>query len=429
MFFGGAAGGGKSDALLMAALQYVDVPHYNAILFRRTYADLTLPGALLDRARDWLEQTDAKWDDREHTWRFPRTRDCDLHGASCPSEWGGSLTFGYLQTDRTKFRYQSADFQFIGFDELTQFSQSMYLYLFTRLRKEAGLRVPLRMRSASNPGGFGHDWVKQRFLVSAKEYGAVFVPSKLQDNPSLDYDAYVRSLERLDPVTRERMLRGDWDVRDEGMFRRQWFKVIDAQPSFQRPPRKVRYWDLAATEETTSNNPDATCGTLLARDENRRFYVLDVRYAKAGAHDVESLVRATAIEDGKDVPVRIEQEPGAAGKSLISYYTRHVLPGWDVRGVPSSRDKVTRAAPWASQAEAGNVTVVRGPWLGRWLDEHEAFPNVEHDDQVDSASGGMAQLLTAAVGQSSSYRDPVATVPVIRRGDLVLRGAKYVDKP
>ncbi|GAF75153.1 unnamed protein product, partial [marine sediment metagenome] len=91
-FYGGAAGGGKSDALLMAALQYVDVPDYAAILFRRTYADLALPGALMDRAGEWLGGTEAHWSGQDKRWTFPS---------------GATLTFGYLDTDADRYRYQS----------------------------------------------------------------------------------------------------------------------------------------------------------------------------------------------------------------------------------------------------------------------------------------------------------------------------------
>ena len=136
VFYGGAAGGGKTDALLMAALQYVDVPGYRALLFRRTFADLNLPGALMDRARDWLGGTPARWNAHDHVWTFPS---------------GASLTFGYLETERDKYRYQSSELQYIGFDELTQFGESQYLYLFSRLRRLAGSEVPLRMRSSLKP--------------------------------------------------------------------------------------------------------------------------------------------------------------------------------------------------------------------------------------------------------------------------------------
>src|SRR5687767_893160 len=110
-FFGGSAGGGKSDALLMAALQYVDVPGYAAIIFRRSYTDLALPGAIMSRAQEWLANSDAKWNDNEKQFTFPS---------------GAVVTFAYLKAPNDKFRYQSAEFQFVGFDELTHFPEDDY---------------------------------------------------------------------------------------------------------------------------------------------------------------------------------------------------------------------------------------------------------------------------------------------------------------
>lgn len=418
-FFGGAAGGGKSDALLMGALQYVDVPRYNAILFRRSYADLSLPGALLDRARDWLEPTDAKWNDREHTWTFPNPE----YDATIYKD-GASLTFAYLQTEKQRHRYASADFQFIGFDELTTFTEVMFRFLFSRLRREEGHQVPLRMRSASNPGNIGHMWVHRRYIDPGTP-GAVFIPSLVQDNPSLDIEQYLKSLDQLDPITRARLLKGDWNVRDEGMFKRSWFHHVDAAPLGLK---RVRYWDLAATEEANDNDPDWTCGTLFGLDPRTRLlYMLDEQRVRASPQGVEALVRNTAAADGHAVPIYIEQEPGASGKSLISYYSRHVVQGYELHGVSSSGSKETRAAPFASQAEAGNIYVVNGPWVNDFYDEAEGFPMVDHDDQVDSWSGSFAALMKGNEVKSQTYIRPPQQ-EVIRRGDLVLRGSRYRDR-
>ena len=152
-FYGGAAGGGKSIALLMAALQYVDVPHYNAIIFRKTFSELELPEALMDVASQWLTpyklKKEVRWSDRKKTWTFPS---------------GAKLTFGYLDTPRDKHRYQSAAFHFIGFDEATAFTEEDYLYMFSRCRKtKYQIDVPLRIR-AVQPGNIGHKWVKKRFV-------------------------------------------------------------------------------------------------------------------------------------------------------------------------------------------------------------------------------------------------------------------------
>lgn len=192
--YGGAAGGGKSVALLMAALQHVDVPSYSAALFRRTFTDLALPGAVMDLAHQWLGPTAARWIDQQKVWRFPS---------------GATLAFGYLDGPRDHFRYQGAEFQFVGFDELTQFDERPYTYLFSRLRRpRAGADVPLRMRGATNPGGIGHRWVKRRFLDAPGE--RVFVPARLDDNPHLDADEYRAALAELDAVTRAQLESGQW---------------------------------------------------------------------------------------------------------------------------------------------------------------------------------------------------------------------------
>lgn len=194
-FYGGAAGGGKSAALLMAALQYVDVPGYAALILRRTYKDLSLPGGLMDMAEQWLCNTDAKWRESTKTWSFPS---------------GSKLTFGHMEHEGDKYRYKSSEFQYIAFDELTEFSESMYRFMFSRLRKRADISVPLRMRSASNPDGSGFDWVRKRMIEEGKVRNILFVPATLNDNPYLDGQAYRESLEHLDTLTQERLLHGNW---------------------------------------------------------------------------------------------------------------------------------------------------------------------------------------------------------------------------
>jgi len=201
--YGGAAGGGKSDALLMASLQYIDVPGYAALLLRRRITDSSLPGAILTRSHEWMTESDAKWNGEKRTWTFPS---------------GATLTFGYLDRPQDKFRYQSSEFQFIGFDELTQFEEEEYTYLFSRLRRRAALDVPLRMRGASNPGGVGHDWVRRRFLIEGHAHGRWFIPARVDDNPHLDREEYMRSLASLDHLTRAQLLEGDWNVGDDGLL-------------------------------------------------------------------------------------------------------------------------------------------------------------------------------------------------------------------
>lgn len=388
VLYGGAAGGGKSNALLMAALQYVDVPGYRALLLRRTFADLALPGALMDRAEAWLRGTDAKWNERDKTWTFPS---------------GATLSFGYLEAEKDKYRYQGAEFQFIGFDELTQFTQTQYTYLFSRLRRLEGVLVPLRMRAASNPGGVGHEWVYQRFFVEGRAKGRVFISARLDDNPHLDQEEYRESLAELDPITRRQLEHGDWAAKHEGdVFRRDWFRIIepDDVPREVHRAAPMRFWDFAATEKTTGNDPDFTAGAkgvLVGGD----LYILDVRRFRAAPEEVERRVRQTADEDGRQVMVHLEQEPGASGKITISHYERNVLDGYIVAADRPTGPKRERWKPFVSLAARGKVYLVRGPWVTAFLDEAESVPWVEdstHDDQIDAASGLYSKLMAGDAG-------------------------------
>lgn len=393
VLFGGAAGGGKSDWLLEGALQYVDRPGYAALILRRTFKQLELEGGLIERASEWLAGTDAQPMDGGRKWVFPS---------------GAVLQFGYLDGPRDHENYQGSNWHYVGFDELTQFLEKQYRYLFSRLRRGLLDGIPTRMRAASNPGGIGHDWVKQRFGIYLpdgdpdqrrmcqrptwiSEHDRAFLPAFVEDNPGLDVDDYVMNLMELDAVTGAQLRKGDWEAREPGQyFRAEWFRIVDHAPS--SPTRTVRYWDLAATEPHAANtDPDWTAGLKLARDEHG-WIVVDVQRFRRRPEGVEQRVKAMAMIDGRDVPVRMEEESGASGKSLTSHYARDVVPGHDLRGRRPGTDKETRARPVSSKAELGLIRLVRAPWNQPFLDELEGFPEVEHDDQVDAFSGAFNEL-------------------------------------
>jgi len=153
----------------------------------------------------------------------------------------------------------------------------------------------------------------------------------------------------------------------------------------------IRFWDLAATSKSkAARDPDYLSGTLMAEGE-RRFYICDEQRGQLDPEQVFDLVVLTAKNDGKKVKIRIEQEPGAAGKTLIQAYIK-ALAGFDVAGVPASGDKMTRAQPFASQVNAGNVVMLKGDWNKPMLAELAGFPNLRHDDQVDSSSGAFNEI-------------------------------------
>lgn len=378
-FYGGAARGGKSSALLIAALQYVEEPDYAALLFRRTYKDLALEDAIMDRADQWLRTTDARWEAQDKRWRFPS---------------GATLAFGYLDTEKDKYRYQSAAYQFIGFDELTHFMESQYLYLFSRLTRLEGSKIPLRMRAASNPGGVGHEWVKARFITPTQDelqnYSNFFIPAYLQDNPHVDQKAYEEMLNKLDPVTREQLRHGNWDISLEGnMFKQEWFEFVTSAPTTNR----VRYWDMAASAPKKGTYPDWTVGCLMSESKGIFFIEDIVRFQKTPA-DSEKIIKQTAQMDGIETKIRQEQEPGASGLIMIDHYARDILKGFAFQGSRITGSKVTRAQPLSAAAENGNIKIKRGaPWIGDLISELIPFPTVGvHDDMVDAASGAFNEL-------------------------------------
>lgn len=380
----------------MAALQYVDIPGYNALIVRRTFKDLALPQAIMYRSREWLAGTDASWDGNNYRFTFPS---------------GATLSFGYMEHAGDELRYQGAEFQFIGIDELTQFpNESQYLYLFSRLRRLASTDVPLRVRAASNPGGPGHEWVRRRFIdKDASEVNdRIFVPARVADNQHLDQKSYIESLMMLDAVQRARLLNGDWEASETGQkFQKAWFegKMLDYKP--EDCVSWVRFWDLAATEAKKGEDPDYTVGALLGRRKTGEVIIADITRIRATPGRVEDRVREIAERDGKGVAIRMEQEPGASGVSVAERYRRHVLFGYDYKAIRSTGSKEVRANPLAAMAEAGDLFLVRGPWNKDFLDELEAFPLPGfHDDQVDAASGALNALASRSGSAIQVTRSP-----------------------
>jgi len=296
-----------------------------------------------------------------------------------------------MDTDNDRFQYQSAAFQYVGWDELTQFNEVQYRYMFSRLRRLKGSNIPGRVRSASNPGGVGHDWVRQRFIAPHDDVDRVFIPAKLSDNPHLDADDYVESLGHLDAVTLAQYLDGNWDVLPEGdRFKREWFDApLQARPSFLT--QWVRYWDKAGTQD----GGDYTAGVLMGRGGGL-FYVLDVVRGQWSPAQRNAVIRQTTQQDAAVCPRYVvwqEQEGGSGGKeSALATITD--LAGYDVHAETVTGSKVVRANPFAAQAEVGNVKLIAGAWNAAYLDELCAFPDGPHDDQVDASSGAFAKLAT-----------------------------------
>lgn len=276
-FYGGAAGGGKSDALLMDMVKYRDVPGYSALIIRRTFKELIKADAIMDRAHQWFRGTAARWNAEKRNYTFPS---------------GATLEFGHFEHISDKWQYQSAAYQAIAFDEVTEFQEEQYTFLFSRLRRLKGSDVPTRIRSASNPGGVGHEWVQKRFIpddwspemaLQMKVYWKEgqdedgrktrrpFVPARVQDNPHLDQADYIESLAELDSVTRAQLLSGDWTIRPRGDILSMWDEQMHVigWETHVAPllgvPHIPKHWLLSVYEDMGQTEEHPAVTTWLAK--------------------------------------------------------------------------------------------------------------------------------------------------------------------
>lgn len=225
--YGGAAGGGKSETLVMEATRQVDIPHYKGLLLRKTYPQLT---ELIEKSLNYYPRAfpGAVYNDSKHTWRFPS---------------GAKIIFGSMQYTKDKFNYQGKAYDFIGFDELTHFTYDEYIYMLSRNRPN-GPGTRCYMRATANPGGIGHGFVKNRFVTAAKPVttiwepvavelpdgtklkkwmSRVFVPSSVFDNKKLleNDPNYLARLAALPKAERDALMYGNWDS-FSGQFFEEW---------------------------------------------------------------------------------------------------------------------------------------------------------------------------------------------------------------
>lgn len=189
--------------------------------------------------------------------------------------------------------------------------------------------------------------------------------------------------------------------REGGLFKRGWFQFRDAAPVGAR--RKVRAWDLAATKKATSNNPDWTAGVLMSRGQDGIFLIEGVERLRGSPMEVVGAIKSRATTDGRNVTIRLPQDPGQAGKAQAEQMVKD-LAGYPVKVERPTGDKATRAMPAAAQAEAGNIAILRtgdstrDAWIEPFLDELTMFPGAAHDDQVDAFADALSEL---ALGQAS----------------------------
>jgi phage terminase large subunit-like protein len=407
ILYGGAAGGGKSVALLAAAAQYVTESRYSALILRRTFRQLAKSDSILSLAKDWwLSNRDVRYNGDLYTFTFPS---------------GAVIEFGHMDTENAKHNYQGGGYRFVGYDELTQFTDTMYLYLFSRQRRDATSQIPLRMRATSNPGGIGHEWVKSRFIdPQTRHPSARFIPARLSDNPNIDRESYLESLSYLDPLTRDQLEKGDWDAVAGGRFQKAWFGWYRKDSpavefvSLNRNGQEIErfLWKNCARFQTC----DPAASTSTAAD----YFVLSTWLVTPRANvlwwgcereklelpeQVELCQRSYRINGPKFVAV----EEVLNQRGLAQLLRRSKNPLMVVHGVsPLGRDKLARAAGFINLVHDGRVFLPednRAFPLDDVIGELTRFtgdPDQDaHDDIVDSGSY-MAELLPSMGGGQSS---------------------------
>jgi predicted phage terminase large subunit-like protein len=401
-FYGGAAGGGKTWALLFEAARHVDTPNYYGAIFRREIAQITIQGGLWDESQKLYPMVGANPSISSRKWTFPS---------------GSTIRFEGCEQEIDKLKYQGAQFGFLGFDEVTHFTASQFWYLRSRCRSMTGIRPVVRATCNPDP----HSWVKQiiqPWLDGLKQPGELawylrenddlvevpagtpdaisitFIPAKVTDNQKLlsADPAYLANLKSLSLADRKALLEGSWEIVSTGnIFKHEWWKYYNEQSEYVDV---VRYWDFAATEATGKNDPDYTVGLKLGKTADGFFDVLDVQRFRESPSETERRIVATAAADGKAVTQFFEQEPGSSGKIVVDHYIRTVLSGYPAKAVKKTGSKLEEAKPVSAATENGLVRLPSGaPWVLPFTNEAAMFPSkTVHDDQVDALSGAFNQV-------------------------------------
>lgn len=405
VFYGGAAFGGKTYALLLWPLRWITNPRMSAVIFRRTYPEIEAPGGLWDESCTIYPLCQGVGSSRKY-WTFPS---------------GASITFSHMSDESDRFKWKSAQIPLIGFDQVETFTSEQVFYLFSRNRSMSG--VPCQIRATCNPdpdsfvakliawyidpitgyaiperSGVTRWFMRDRDAIvwadtpgelldkfgmdgDVRPTSFTFIAAKISDNPiGVSSNPQYRSrLRAMTLVENQRLELGNWKIRMTAgnVFRREWFEVVDHAPDTLRDV--IRYWDLGSTK-----TGDASAGVKLGRCHvTGDYYVLDVALVRDVPHVVEAAIRNTASQDGYRVTVGFSCDPGQAGNWQISHLV-NALDGYPIGTRREKGDKVERAKPFSSQCGHGKVKIVRGEWNDAFLTELENFPSKDHDDQVDA---------------------------------------------
>jgi predicted phage terminase large subunit-like protein len=432
VFYGGAAGGGKTWGLLLEPLRHKDNAQFGAVIFRRTSPQVTNQGGMWDESAKLYPLVGARARSHMLEWIFPS---------------GMRVKFAHMQYETDRFDWQGAQIPLIGFDELPHFTKEQFWYMLSRNRSTCGVKPYIRATCNPDPDSWVAEliawWIDQETGLPIPERAGVvrwfvrvgdeiiwadsadelrekhpqippmsftFIPANVYDNQALleRNPEYLAALLALPYVEREQLLGGNWKVRPAAgkVFNRSWFEIVEAVPTLGV---ECRFWDFAATEKKLAgDDPDYTAGVKV-RVVNGTYYVTDCIAVQAGPAEVDRIFQNTTQQDAQQARftgtrylVRWEIEPGSAALR-DNLRLVQMLAGHDAQGIPSQGDKLQRAKGLAAQALAGNVKLLRGAWNEAWLTHMHHQPDLKHDDIMDASSGAFNEL-TAGVQGSRTRR-------------------------
>ena len=419
--YGGSAGGGKTAALLMECFRGINREQYHGTIFRREHSQIDAPGGLLDTSEIFFNNVGGTFNQKTYRWRFKKHVDVSLRG---------------MQYERDKLKYQGAELDYIGFDELTHFTESQFWYLLSRARSKSGEMSPY-VRATCNPEpgwvadlidwwigdeGFAIDersgvvryfirqgnslvWFSSKnegvqYIRDNELYGTVeltsftFIRSRLEDNQILMQrdPSYIKKLHALPEIDKHRLLYGNWKIKETGKL----FKASDFM-NFAVKPANVEHAIITVdTAQETKTANDYTVMQVWCRSAGK-IYLLD---QMRGRFEFPEQVRLLANLAIQHKPNSIVIERKANGSALIQSLKRQAGVNCPVLPVERNSDKYTRGFECQEWVKGGYVHInPAAPYYGEFIAEAVSFAPENKDkkgifdDQMDCMMDGIDKLL------------------------------------
>jgi predicted phage terminase large subunit-like protein len=414
--FGGGAGSGKSFLGAMDMLKYTNDPKFRGLVVRRLTPQIHGPGGIFEtfvNLHREVYEDKLKIKKRDGIIEYPS---------------GANISFRHCQYEEDKHSFQGWQISYALLDEGQQLTESMVIYIMSRLRTEANMKPKLRL--TCNPAGKGHwltNWLEwyllptglpdpekcgktrwftmrdnemvwsetkeelQSKIPGCNPLSFTFISANVYDNPVLmkRQPEYVAWLEGLNREDKEALLYGNWYVTKqfEGYFKRKWTPIISEPPYFAR---RVRGFDLAGSVvDEVNKDPDYTATVLISKTKNGKYCIEHAHRMRERFHTVEEFILNLARNEPEDITYVIPVDAGAAGKAYarslqqkIAETGRHV-----VLHPTGNKSKLVRFRPFASVCQSGAVEVLSGAWNDWFFDELEQFvgDGKQHDDALDAA--------------------------------------------